>query len=112
LFEPLLASADLKTATKGAQLEHLLAGAPAPRSLAQWLEFAAVSPDASHTESARTPALPDTLSQDSIYHVDVLALCDRLRLMFFGNLRQDWSEFVLADLGLYTYERVDFSAEA
>src|SRR5690606_1602665 len=31
LFEPLLASADLKTATKGAQLEHLLAGAPASR---------------------------------------------------------------------------------
>jgi len=56
--------------------------------------------------------LPDTLSQDSIYHVDVLALCDRLRLMFFGNLRQDWSEFVLADLGLYAYERVDFSADA
>lgn len=32
-------------------------------------------------------------------------LCDRLRLMFFGNLHQDWSEFVLADLGIYTYEK-------
>lgn len=27
-------------------------------------------------------------------------LCDRLRLILFGNLAQDWSEFVLADLGI------------
>ena len=33
-------------------------------------------------------------------------LCDRLRLMFFGNLAQDWSEFVLADLGIFRYEQV------
>ncbi|MET3432987.1 tetratricopeptide (TPR) repeat protein [Herbaspirillum seropedicae] len=39
-------------------------------------------------------------------------LCDRLRLMFFGNLRQDWSEFVLADLGRFRYERVALSPEA
>ena len=39
-------------------------------------------------------------------------LCDRLRLMFFGNLYQDWSEFVLADLGIFTYETVEFSAES
>lgn len=32
--------------------------------------------------------------------------CDRLRLMFFGNLHQDWSEFVLADLGVFQYESV------
>ncbi|HYG45953.1 MAG TPA: VRR-NUC domain-containing protein, partial [Bordetella sp.] len=36
--------------------------------------------------------------------------CDRLRLMFFGNLRQDWSEFVLADLGVFRYETVAFPA--
>ncbi|CAG4925073.1 Fanconi-associated nuclease 1 [Paraburkholderia saeva] len=40
--------------------------------------------------------------------VTVAPLCDRLRLMFFGNLHQDWSEFVLADLGVYQYERVVF----
>jgi hypothetical protein len=28
--------------------------------------------------------------------------------MFFGNLHQDWSEFVLSDLGIYRYEQVDF----
>ena len=36
--------------------------------------------------------------------------CDRLRLLFFGNLNQDWSEFVLADLGVFRYEQVPFSA--
>ncbi|MEW9899934.1 VRR-NUC domain-containing protein [Chitinivorax sp. PXF-14] len=43
---------------------------------------------------------------DTVYCVSVDALCERLRLMFFGNLRQAWSEFVLADLGIYRYEPV------
>lgn len=43
---------------------------------------------------------------DTVYHVTVDALCERLRLMFFGNLYQAWSEFVLADLGIYRYEPV------
>ncbi|MES2104945.1 MAG: VRR-NUC domain-containing protein [Pseudomonadota bacterium] len=47
---------------------------------------------------------------DCIYHLQIGPLCDRLRLMFFGNLYQDWSEFVLADLGIYKYEKVEFSA--
>ncbi len=41
-----------------------------------------------------------------------MALCDRLRLMYFGNLWQDWSEFVPADLGIYRYESVEFSADS
>ena len=39
-------------------------------------------------------------------------LFDRVRLLFFGNLHQDWSEFVLADLGIYLYEAVVLTAEA
>ncbi|MNO29047.1 VRR-NUC domain protein [compost metagenome] len=39
-------------------------------------------------------------------------LCDRMRLLFFGNLYQDWSDFVLADLGLLRYEQVAFSADS
>jgi hypothetical protein len=39
----------------------------------------------------------------------VQPLCDRLRLLFFGNLHQDWTEFVLSDLGLFRYEQVEFS---
>ncbi|KTC24112.1 nuclease [Pseudomonas marginalis ICMP 9505] len=49
---------------------------------------------------------------DALYSLTVMDLCDRLRLMFFGNLYQDWSEFVLADLGIYTYEKVEFCAES
>ena len=39
----------------------------------------------------------------------VRPLCDRLRLMYFGNLRQDWAEFVLSDLGVFRYEPVEIS---
>lgn len=45
-------------------------------------------------------------ADDRVLRVTVGALCDRLRLMFFGNLHQDWSEFVLADLGVFQYESV------
>ena len=63
---------------------------PEPQSFAQWC-----------------PALNDRL-----FTLTVMDLCDRFRLMFFGNLYQDWSEFVLADLGIFTYEKVEFSAES
>lgn len=71
-------------------LEHLAEQFPDSRSFTQWC-----------------PALPDTL-----YSLTVMHLCDRLRLMFFGNLHQDWSEFVLADLGIHTYEKVAFCDES
>lgn len=61
-----------------------------PRPLAEWC-----------------PALPER-----VLGLAIDELCERLRLMFFGNLRQDWSEFVLADLGIYRYEQVPFSAES
>ncbi|MDR2308542.1 MAG: VRR-NUC domain-containing protein [Paucimonas sp.] len=47
-----------------------------------------------------------------IVHWQLQALCDRLRLLFFGNLHQDWSDFVLADLGLLRYEQVAFSDDS
>ena len=46
---------------------------------------------------------------DHVLHVAIAPLCERLRLMFFGNLQQDWSEFVLADLGVFQYEKVAFA---
>jgi len=48
--------------------------------------------------------------RDTAFAILVKPLCDRLRLMFFGNLSQDWTEFVLSDLGLFRYEQVEFSA--
>ena len=61
---------------------------------------------------------PRTLQQwwpgcpEAIYVLRQQAVCDRLRLMFFGNLYQDWSEFVLADLGLLRYEQVTFGSDS
>ncbi|WP_426807907.1 VRR-NUC domain-containing protein [Pseudomonas sp. WOUb67] len=49
-------------------------------------------------------------SEVRIFQWRLQPLCDRMRLLFFGNLYQDWSDFVLADLGVLRYEQVPFSA--
>ncbi len=74
---------------------------------ADWLEGLATRFTESRSFAQWCPGLDDAL-----YSLTVMDLCDRLRLMFFGNLHQDWSEFVLADLGIYTYEKVEFCAQS
>ncbi|WKN24258.1 VRR-NUC domain-containing protein [Azotobacter vinelandii] len=76
--------------TKRALLAHLRPGHEEARCLADWC--------------------PQLGERALLLRVD--GMCERLRLMFFGNLRQDWSEFVLADLGIHRYERVAFSRES
>lgn len=49
---------------------------------------------------------------EAVYGLTVMPLCERLRLLYFGNLHQEWSEFVLADLGVYRYEKVEFSLDS
>ncbi|AWY39228.1 VRR-NUC domain-containing protein [Pseudomonas putida] len=71
-------------------LPHLSERFPEARSFGQWC-----------------PALDERL-----FSLTIMGLCDRLRFMFFGNLYQDWSEFVLADLGIFTYEKVEFCADS
>ena len=46
---------------------------------------------------------------ERVYWVAIAPLCTQLRILFFGNFRQEWSEFVLADLGIFKYETVPFS---
>lgn len=46
---------------------------------------------------------------EHVYRVTIEPICTRFRLLFFGNFHQDWSEFVLADLGIFKYEPVDLS---
>ena len=48
-------------------------------------------------------------SDDLSLRILVKPLCDRLRLIFFGNLHQDWTEFVLSDLGMFRFEQVEIS---
>lgn len=47
---------------------------------------------------------------DTVYRLTVAPLCLRLRLMFFGNFHQDLKEFVLADLGIFKYEKISLRA--
>ena len=74
------------------------AGVPASARKADWLEALSELEDV-HQAPSDTP----------VYHLTLMPLCDRFRLMFFGNLYQDWSEFVLSDLGTFQYEPVSFS---
>jgi len=71
-------------------LEALLPLYPQPRPMSDWAEN----------------------FPEPVYELCCREVCERLRLMYFGNLHQDWSEFVLADLGVYRYERVAFSADS
>jgi hypothetical protein len=82
-------------AAKGAErkeqwFERLLPLHDTPRTLAQW-----------HPELA-----------EQVFGLNVMPLCDRLRLLYFGNLYQEWSEFVLADLGIFRYETVEFTQDS
>lgn len=49
---------------------------------------------------------------EPVWRLRIKPWCERLRLMFFGNLNQDWSEFVLADLGRVRYEQVPLASTA
>ncbi|WP_432695605.1 VRR-NUC domain-containing protein [Marinobacterium sp. YM272] len=51
-------------------------------------------------------------SGDRLFRLTDDSLLTRLRLLFFGNLSQDWSTFVLTELGHHRYEAVDFSADS
>jgi hypothetical protein len=83
-------SAAVRRSPKSQLIEHLQARCEAPHALSVW--------------SSRTG--------EAVYRLSVAALCERLRIVFFGNFRQDWSEFVLTDLGIYRYETVDIDARA
>jgi hypothetical protein len=77
-------------AAKSDLLEQLLPLSLAPRPLREWFAQAPVG----------------------IVQWCLQSLCDRMRLLFFGNLYQDWSDFVLADLGLLRFEQVPFSPDS
>lgn len=51
-------------------------------------------------------------SQDRVFHPLVKPIAERFRLMFFGNFHQDWTEFVLADLGINSYEKIPLQSAA
>lgn len=50
--------------------------------------------------------------ENSVVRLAHMSLFDRIRLMFFGNLRQSWPDFVLVELGYQHFEQVRFTPEA
>lgn len=93
------AYAQVSACTKPMQLDHLRPLLPLELKYCQWHDYGPAAPTA--------PSRAET-----VYRVTIAPTCERIRLMFFGNLRQDWTEFVLADLGHFAYEKVDFPAWA
>ncbi|MDK9558334.1 VRR-NUC domain-containing protein [Marinobacter sp. M216] len=65
-------------------------------------DFAGVLPVAEWLGHDRAP----------VVRVRHMALFDRTRLMFFGNLRQSWSDFVLVELGHQRYEQVSLAPDS
>jgi hypothetical protein len=51
-------------------------------------------------------------ASEVIYALLVAPACERFRLMFFGNHAQGWSEFVTADLNIFTYEKIERSLQS
>ena len=88
LFADVLSELGLpKSLAKGVLREQLRPIFPEPRPLTQW---------------------PGQV-RASVVRLNQMALFDRVRLMFFGNLRQSWSDFVLVELGHQRYETVPFT---
>ena len=74
-----------------AQMRELLAEPfNAPRALGAWL--------------------PGGGEASNVVRLQDMALFDRIRLMFFGNLRQSWTDFVLVELGVQQFESVPFTS--
>ncbi|MFO8142277.1 MAG: VRR-NUC domain-containing protein [Marinobacter sp.] len=78
-----------------AQMRELLAEPfSAPRPLRGWL------------------AGLDDEQDFEVVQLQDMALFDRIRLMFFGNLRQSWTDFVLVELGVQQFEPVPLTPES
>ena len=63
-------------------------------------------PDPRRIQDWRGPA------PERVYRLLAADLCERLRLMFFGNFHQTWSEFVLADMGVFRFETVEITRQS
>lgn len=104
---PLLAIDDLVKLTTRAELADLFSDLPGSLTKAQ----AQVQLQETYVESRSFEAWRGNVNE-RVYFVTIAPLCTRLRLLYFGNFRQEWCEFVLADLGVFKYEAVPFSKKS
>jgi hypothetical protein len=107
--DPVLTLEQLFDLLQKPEIGRLFQLSPQEKTLRKAEQLEALS--ARHAGAHRFSAwYPD--AGDQVYHIVNQPLCDRLRLIFFGNYHQDWTEFVLSDLGIYQYEKVAFSPAA
>ncbi len=108
--DPALSVDELFNQLRLAELRQALAAdiraAGLSASSAKTVLYDTLASQLTHTAPLQTwwPNAPD-----GVVRLTVMETCDRLRLMFFGNLRQDWAEFVLTELGLQRFEAVPFT---
>lgn len=85
------------------------------------ISFAASSRKGDLVSALLTQAITDTAQPLAVWwpnapfkiiELSCATLFDRLRLIFFGNLHQDWSEFVLTELGLQQFEPVALTPDS
>jgi len=93
-----------KTLGKAQMREQLAEAFPEPRRLRAWLGASTLG-----ESTAGENALGDAVT---VVRLQDMALFDRIRLMFFGNLRQSWTDFVLVELGIQQFEPVPFTPES
>lgn len=107
--DPLLTIDDLFALSTRSELQRIFSDADISKSArkSEWLDLLR----ARHTDARRLVDW-DADTPDQVLHVAIAPLADRLKLLFFGNLHQDWSEFVLADLGVFQYETVSIAPSA
>ncbi|MFC0168627.1 VRR-NUC domain-containing protein [Pseudoduganella danionis] len=107
--DPLLSLEELFELLQKPEITEVFQLTPALRQLRKADQLAALQP-----QFDRPQHYTDWCgaTSDPCYRNLIQPLCDRLRLIFFGNFYQDWTEFVLSDLGIYQYEKVDFSPAA
>ncbi|KAA0009678.1 VRR-NUC domain-containing protein [Billgrantia pellis] len=116
--DPELSLAELFRLLRMAELRQALAGeiaaAGLPRSAGKAALGEALSPRLTGVRRLIEwwPQVNEALAGERIVRLAVMPLCDRLRLMFFGNLRQDWAEFVLTELGRQRFERIELTLDS
>jgi hypothetical protein len=91
--------------------ELIRAGALPPRHAADWPKAAIVSQLRTQCPDTKTFDRWWPASTDTVYRLLTGPICERFRLLFFGNYRQTWSDFVTADLNIFTFEKVDQSLQ-
>jgi hypothetical protein len=102
--EPLLTLAELFGLLRREEIEETFCLDVAARALTKSALLSSLQPLHLHL---RTFESWRSSNEERVYRVCIADLCANLRLVFFGSFHQDWSEFVLADLGIFKYEKLE-----